>query len=164
MRFYSSRNTIIASIAFVFWGIIGVVMCLVANMGSEVAAIILYVFFAVIAIIGIVLLVISQRQYVVIDNQMIKLYSGKRQTKCITFANVQQLIICQIFVYGNKNQYIVFDDGSFFNKKINKKKLMDKKTLIEESWILIDYSNKRLQQIQQVLPDCKVRILTPDEY
>ena len=40
------------------------------------------------------------------------------------------------------------------NKKRDKKDLYTKKTIEEDSWIAIEYTDKRFEKIRQVLPNC----------
>lgn len=154
----------ICSIAFILFGIIGIIMCIVFELGVDIYGIILYVFFSIGVVAGVGFWIVCERQYVLVENRCIKLFSGRKQLKHLAFTDVQELIICQISFHGNKNQYIVFDDGTFFNKKITKKDLLARKTLLEASWIIIDYSDKRFQKLKKELSTCPIKILEPDEY
>ena len=154
MRFNIFRNETLIAIMIILFGIGGIVLCINAKIGFDIYAIILYVFFSLIIISSVVLLIINNSKYIEIDETAVKFFIGRKRRKYIALKNIQRLIIVQFLFHGVKNHSIIFDDGTFYNKKRDKKDLYTKKTIEEESWIAIEYTDKRFEKIRQVLPNC----------
>ena len=108
--------------------------------------------------------------YILIDDETITLYRGKKIVKQINIADIKSLVLGQIVITRrsdfnanktiNSNTHIVINEGTFFNKKWTRWSFRKKLFSYTEGWIAIEYSAKRYAQIKQLLPNCEIETCT----
>ena len=98
------------------------------------------------------------------DKEKVIYYHVNKQRMLLKVADVKRLIIWQINFHGAKNEYIIFDDGTFQKADFANKKWRTRKSDTPKSWIAIEYSDKRFDEIRKILRNCPVDIIKPDQY
>lgn len=164
MRISISRNAKILAFAFCILGICCIVMEIWIYQDTNELSVVLSVFGGALIVYGIVLAILSIVNYVYIDNKKIALYYRNKLKNSIAIADVKRLLIWQINFHGAKNDCIIFDDGTFRIADFANNRTRSRKKTAEESWIVIEYSDRRFEEIKKVLKDCPIEIIKPDQY
>ena len=108
--------------------------------------------------------------YILIDDETITLYRGKKIVKQINIADIKSLVLGQYVgsmlgetnpdKFTNSNKFIILNDGTFFNKKWTRRSFRKKKLSADESWIAIEFSAKRYAALKKLLPNCEIETCT----
>lgn len=107
--------------------------------------------------------------YIVVDDESITLYRGKKIVKQIDIADIKSLVLGQYVInwkefnpnkHTNQNFFIVINDGTFVNKSWTKREFRKNILRNSEGWIAIEYSAKRYAALKKLLPNCEVETYT----
>lgn len=164
MKFSILKNDRLIALSLSIIGICCIIFGIDSYQYVKEMGIILFVFSGALIVYSIVMLLSSFFNYIFIDNRKIKMYKSNKIKKSIDITDVKRLIIWQINFHGARNEYIIFDDGTFQKTDFANKKGRTRKSYTQESWIAIEYSNKRFDEIRKILQDCPIDVIKPDQY